>query len=128
MSVGTRSRTGERRREKRAEAEVGLSLSAPETGDLIAASTRNLSGSGAYVVLDEPLPLFSRYRLLLLLPVSGPDATERIEEVEVVAVVVRHDLVEQEAAAPRHCMALYFERISPKDKQTVIEFVDGLCE
>jgi len=105
-----------------------MSLSSPDTGDLIAASTQNLSGSGAYVLLDDPLPLFSRYRVLLLLPIIGPDEAEGIEEVEAVAVVVRHDPVEQESGPPRHCMALYFERISPRDKEAVIEFVDGLHE
>ncbi len=123
--MGQKAATGsERRRERRVDTEVGVSIAQPELDAPIVASTRNVSGSGAYIVLDEPLPMFGRYHVHLLFPVLDADGNPGVEDIEVVAIVVRHSLIE-EGGARKHCVALYFDRVSPPDRERIIDFVDA---
>jgi len=123
--MGRKAETGaERRRERRVDTEVGVSIAQPELDEPIVASTRNVSGSGAYIVMDDPLPMFGRYHVHLLFPVGDADGKPAVEDIEVVAIVVRHSLIE-EAGAKRHCVALYFDRVSPTDRERIIDFVDA---
>jgi c-di-GMP-binding flagellar brake protein YcgR len=117
----------ERRRDRRVDAEISIALSPPNAVEPVTAATRNLSGSGAYITLDEPLPLFGRYHVHLLLPVVGADGQPEIEDIEVTAIVVRHSTLEEDGAL-RHCHALYFDNVHPRDRERIIEFVDTLYE
>jgi c-di-GMP-binding flagellar brake protein YcgR len=128
MGKANMASSGERRRDKRAPAEVSLTLADRTSEEPVAAATKNLSASGAYVVLDEPLPMFGRYQVHLLLPGSGPDGEVAVEDVEAVAIVVRHDEVPGPEGGTQHYMALYFDRISNEDRERIIEFVDGMYE
>ncbi len=118
----------ERRRDRRVDAEVSIALSPPNAHEPVTAATQNLSGSGAYITLEEPLPLFGRYHVHLLLPVTGEDGQPEIEDIEVTAIVVRHNRVEEEDGGVRHCHALYFDNVHPRDRDRIIEFVDTLYE
>jgi hypothetical protein len=72
--------------------------------------------------------MFGRYQVHLLLPGSGPDGEVAVEDVEAVAIVVRHDEVPGPEGGTQHYMALYFDRISNEDRERIIEFVDGMYE
>ena len=67
------------------------------------------------------------YHVHLLLPVVGLDGQPEIEDIEVTAIVVRHSTLEEDGA-PRHCHALYFDNVHPRDRERIIEFVDTLYE
>lgn len=116
----------ERRLERRAPAEVRVSVCREPGGAWLAASSRNLSGSGAYLVLDEPLAVFERLLVRLTLPLSSESDGER-DEIRLSALVVRRDEIEEEGRT-RHCHALYFDRVSPRDRERVNRFVDGWAD
>jgi hypothetical protein len=90
--------------------------------------TRNISGSGAYLLLSEPLPLFSRYRAHLLIPTIGQEGNADLEDIDTIAIVVRLDTARGAGGDIQYSVALYFERMSPRSRQIVLEYVDSTRE
>ena len=106
---------GERRRSKRTDA--GLPVELPGG---VPARALNMSAKGAYCVVDHEIPAFTKLDLVIHVPVrpSEPPIT-----VACSGVVVRYDLVTDEAGREQHCTAIYFEWTSSRARQVLEAFV-----
>jgi c-di-GMP-binding flagellar brake protein YcgR len=103
----------ERRRSPRLKAthEVVLSTGSDfgeGSGERIVAQSVDLSLGGVYCTLDRYLPVFSKFRLHLTLPLRDADGADVVEECEVQAVVVRIQPEEPLASCNSYEAALAF--------------------
>lgn len=98
----------------------GLSLKLG-TGDFdIITHTLNVSASGIYCKIDKEIPLMSRVSLKLMLPdVSKDDKTA----VQVSGVVVREHPVIIDGATKHYDVAIFFEDLSPKNRETILSYI-----
>lgn len=89
-----------------------------EGGDIVT-ETLNLSRLGAYCRVQKNLELMTKFNVQLLLPLKkgSRHITKRIS---CTGVVVRS---EPEPQKDTFCVAIFFNDISPKDAQSISEFV-----
>ncbi len=83
--------------------------------------TMNISSSGVYCKLDKELPLMSRVRLILMIPDPAKEGT--LKDLEVDGVVVRQHPVTIDGVIKHYDVAIFFEDLSEKDKETIAVYV-----
>ena len=84
--------------------------------------TLNISASGVYCKVSKEIPLMSRVRLVLMLP--GHTTThESSKVVEVTGVVVREHPVIINGEIKHYDVAIFFDDLSAKDKETISRYV-----
>ena len=83
--------------------------------------TMNISSSGVYCKLDKELPLMSRVRLMLMIPDPAKEGTVR--DLEVNGVVVRQHPVIINGIIKHYDVAIFFEDLSEKDKDTIAGYI-----
>lgn len=103
----------ERRRFPRIKDE-GLSLEV-KLGDFDTIThTLNISASGIYCKLNKEIPLMSRVRLVLVLPGR---------RLEVDGVVVREHPVIIDGQTKHYDVAIFFDNLNEKDRETIADYV-----
>ena len=118
----SRGTVGERRAAARVDAALAVDVSDQGAHDTLApAVTLNVSRTGAYCLVEREIAPFTKLALRLRAPVDGEGRPPI--EINCVGVVVRHDLVEGEDGAQEHCIAVFFERISPVAREAIDTFV-----
>ena len=109
----------ERRRHARLERNIPLKIS---SGDVdIVTETKNLSSAGALCLINKFITPMTRLKLHILLPIKR---SRRIvnKSISCEGVVVRCDgAVDQDSFET----AIFFSDISPRDSQTIHEFVES---
>lgn len=85
--------------------------------------TMNISSSGVYCKLDKELPLMSRIRLMLMMP--DPAREGALKDLEVDGVVVRQHPVTIDGVIKHYDVAIFFEDLSEKDKETIAVYIKG---
>ena len=108
----------ERRRHPRLEKSIALKIS---SGDFdIVTETKNLSGSGALCMVDKFITPMTKLKLNFILPIK------RNKKVVSKRITCEGVVVRSEAAVDQELFqtAIFFSDISPKDSQTIHEFVD----
>jgi hypothetical protein len=83
--------------------------------------TMNISSSGVYCKLDKELPLMSRVRLVLMIP--DPAKENILKDLEVDGVVVRQHPVIIDGVIKHYDVAIFFEDLSEKDKETIAGYI-----
>ena len=83
--------------------------------------TMNISSSGVYCKLDKELPLMSRVRLMLMIP--DPAREGALKDLEVDGVVVRQHPVTMDGVIKHYDVAIFFEDLSEKDKETIAAYI-----
>jgi hypothetical protein len=112
----------ERRRHPRLEHSVPVKIS---SGDIdIVTETTNLSCSGAFCQINKYIAPMTKLKLNLLLPMrkSSKIVTKRIH---CEGVVVR---TQSSGDGDFFQTAIFFSDISPRDSQTISEFVDSVAQ
>lgn len=84
--------------------------------------TLNISPSGVYCKVDKELPLMSRLKLALVLPDSSRE--DGVKSMEVTGIVVRQHPVVIDGATKHYDVAIFFEDLSPKDKDAISAYID----
>lgn len=103
----------ERRRAPRIETRVPLTIAVP--AGAVAAATRNLSSSGVYCEVDQAIALMTRVEAIVNLP-GNPLRCQ--------GVVVRCEpATERATTALRYRVAIFFTRITARDRRTIAHFV-----
>lgn len=80
--------------------------------------TLNISPSGVYCKVDKELPLMSRVKLMLMVP----DKTS-VKNLEVSGIVVRQHPVIIDGIVKHYDIAVFFEDLSVKDKETIASYI-----
>ena len=83
--------------------------------------TMNISSSGVYCKLDKELPLMSRVKLILMMPDPAKDGF--LKDLEVDGVVVRQHPVTIDGAIKHYDVAIFFEDLSEKDKDSIDGYI-----
>ena len=83
--------------------------------------TMNISSSGVYCKLDKELPLMSRVRLMLMIPDAAREGA--LKDLEVDGVVVRQHPVTIDGVIKHYDIAIFFEDLSEKDKETIAGYI-----
>lgn len=83
--------------------------------------TLNISPSGVYCKVDKELPLMSRLKLALVLPDSSRE--DGVKSMEVTGIVVRQHPVVIDGATKHYDVAIFFEDLSPKDKDAISAYI-----
>lgn len=86
------------------------------------AHTLNISASGLYCKIDKEIPLMSRVRLVLMVPDLSKDA-EAVKSIEVNGVVVREHPVIIDGQTKHYDVAIFFEDLSPKNKEIIANYI-----
>jgi len=92
--------------------------------DATISQSLNISASGVYCKVDKEIPLLSRVKILLMLPLENENKTIRITKVETDGVVVREHPVIEGGKLLHYDVAIFFDNLSSKDRETVKEYVE----
>ena len=84
--------------------------------------TLNISASGVYCKVDRELPLMSRVRLMLMVPNKGSSGDDAAK-IDVTGVVVREHPVIIGGAIKHYDVAIFFDALTEKDKETISQYV-----
>lgn len=83
--------------------------------------TLNISPSGVYCKVDKELPLMSRVKLVLMIPDAEKENTQK--NLEVNGIVVREHPVTIDGVIKHYDVAIFFEDLSSKDKDTIAGYI-----
>ena len=111
----------ERRRAPRADIKVPLKIK--RASDVIEASTKNISASGAYCMLDKFVPLNTKLGVTLLMPKEERGGRGQLKKVQCHGIVVRNQPEREGGAAPHYSMAIFFTDIDQRDKRELSDYV-----
>jgi len=113
-----RKARAERRRAPRADIKVPLKIK--RARDVIVGSTKNISASGAYIMLDTFVPLNTKLNVTLLIPKAGRGQPKKVQ---CRGIVVRNRPERGGAAAPHYSMAIFFTDIDQRDQRALSDYV-----
>ncbi len=111
----------ERRKDPRRDGNLPLKIS--KQGLDMVTETRNISSSGVYCRVNQPLPVMTKIELTLLLPQHTKNRISS-EKIKCGGVVVRSepDILEQ-ADKAYQSVAIFFTDISKKNKEKISQYV-----
>jgi len=111
----------DRRANPRVRADVPVQVVSTDEQDAMTAQAVNLSGSGVYLMLPEPIPTGTRLLISLIIPFQSQGKVDnRFFDFE--GVVVRNEGAKGEEKG-RYYVAVYFAGARRGDKETIDRFV-----
>jgi len=121
-----KKKTGEKRKYPRIK-DDGVSLKV-ESGDIdIITKSLDLSASGVYCKVGKELPLMSRIKITMVVPGPAGAASRKSKNIRIVTdgVVVRQHPVIVDGKFAHYDVAIFFERIAPKDKRHLLDYINS---
>ena len=109
----------ERRKYPRANADFSIKFAGKESG--IVARVENISCSGAYCVVNEFIPLYTRLQLKLFIP-SAKDKAE--EKINCEGVIVRIKEMEAKEKGSAFHIAIFFSQIEEQKREKIAGYVE----
>lgn len=108
----------ERRKDPRLDNNIPVKI-CQEDGDFVT-ETLNISRSGAYCCVDQPVALMTKLKIHLLL--SFPKSTKTdIKKISCEGVVVRSEAASEEG---KYNVAIFFSDITERDAEYITDYVD----
>ena len=83
--------------------------------------TLNISRSGALCLVDRNIPLMTRLKIGLTVPLANSSARVKEHTIRLKGVVVRK---EEDKVTGKFYMAVYFSDISPDDQRFLQDYID----
>lgn len=115
----------ERRKYPRVEAFLPLKITSADYD--IVTETKNISASGAYCTVDEPLPLMTKLSIIILLPFkhnSGGERGKNIKKINCGGAVVRKETV-RDNGKHLYRVGIFFNEISDKDRKVIVSYINS---
>ena len=97
------------------------------SGDIdIITKSLDISASGVYCKVEKEIPILSRIKVMLILPMAeaGRDVKSKTAKVETDGVVVREHPVIHDGKVQHYDVAIFFDNISARDKKNLLEYVN----
>lgn len=111
----------ERRKHPRSDSVLPLKIS--KKGLDVITETHNISCSGVYCRVTQPIPLMSKLDLTLLLPILSSRKV-LTKKIKCSGVVVRSEpVIIKEADTACQNIAVFFTDLSKRDKDTIADYV-----
>ncbi|MEJ2744152.1 MAG: PilZ domain-containing protein [bacterium] len=117
----SRKESAERRRAPRAAVEVPVKIK--QAKGVIEASTKNISASGAYCMLNTFVPLNAELGVTLLIPREEPSGQQQLKKLKCHGIVVRNEAERETAEAPHYGMAICFTDLGRRDERELKDYV-----
>ena len=111
----------ERRKATRIEKKLSITLK----GDAVTqvTETKNISGSGTFCQVSQPIPELSKLEVTLFVPVMGGKKTD-LEKIDCTGVVVRSEkIIRGDGAPEKFFIAIYFTNVRPGDRNTLDRYI-----
>lgn len=96
-----------------------------EKFDATISQSLNISASGVYCKLDKELPLLSRVKIILMLPIDADKKPPKINKIEIEGVVVREHPVIVNGKIVHYDVAIFFDNLSAKNREAIKDYVSG---
>lgn len=117
----SRDKRSERRKYPRIEKTLSVTLRGEGFSQVT--ETKNISGSGAYCEVSQPIPELSKLDVILLVPVMRGKKRD-FSEIHCTGVVVRSEKILRENGVPKkYFIAIYFTQLRPIDRHTLCRYV-----
>lgn len=84
--------------------------------------TLNISGHGALCLIDKDIPLMTRLKIGLTVPLAGSSARAKARTIRLKGVVVRR---QEDKATGKFYVAVYFSDMSPDDQRLLQDYIDN---
>jgi hypothetical protein len=117
----SRKKSAERRRAPRAAAEVPVKIKG--AGGVIEASTKDISASGAYCMLNTFVPLNAELGVTLLIPREEQSGHQQLTKVKCHGIVVRNKAEREGVDEPYYGMAICFTDLGRRDERELSDYV-----
>jgi len=95
-----------------------------DTFDSTISQSLNISASGVYCKVDKELPLMSRVKIILMLPLETRHA-EKVIKIDTDGVVVREHPVIENGKILHYDIAIFFDNLSAKDREIIKEYIEN---
>lgn len=98
-----------------------------KSGDIdIITKSLDISASGIYCKIDKELPIMSRVNIILIVPLGKKNGSDspRTSKIETNGVVVREHPVIIDDKIVHYDVAIFFDNISAKDRETLLEYTN----
>jgi len=112
--------------ERRSAPRIEKALSITLKGDAfrLVTETKNVSTTGAYCQVSQPIPAFAKVAIALSVPVMGQERTAP-QEIRCEGVVVRSERTVRENGNPeKFFIAIYFTRLNAHDRELLNQYVN----
>ena len=87
--------------------------------------TMDISASGIYCKIDREIPLMSRVRVKLMVPVDAHKADKASRELDVDGVVVREHPVIVDGIVKHYDAAIFFDSLSDKSREIIQDYISS---
>jgi c-di-GMP-binding flagellar brake protein YcgR len=114
----------EKRKYPRIDGILPLKLSGCESD--IVTETKNISGSGAYCVVNSPVEPMTKLDMVLFMPVKKGNG-KGVKKVSCKGIVVRSDRVENEGKVA-YCLGIYFSEMKESDRKNIVSHIDSVLK
>ncbi|MBI4436929.1 MAG: PilZ domain-containing protein [Candidatus Omnitrophica bacterium] len=111
--------------EQRGSPRIEKALSMTLRGDAfrLVTETKNISITGAYCQVSQPIPTFAKVSITLSVPVMGQER-KAPQEIRCEGVVVRSEKTVRENGNPeKYFVAIYFTRLNVQDREILNQYV-----
>jgi len=88
----------------------------------------NISASGVYCKVDKEVPLLSRVKIILMLPIDAKTDGGKMAKIETEGVVVREHPVIVDGNVIHYDVAIFFDSLSVKDRESIKVYVSNTKE
>ena len=110
----------EKRRHPRLNQNIPLKIKLDQSD--LATQTINISCTGVYCRIKQPLPLMTKLKVMLFLPLKLKNNKETIKEVSCQGVIVR---IEPDNNNGSYNAAIFFNQITESAKEKIAQFVNS---
>jgi c-di-GMP-binding flagellar brake protein YcgR len=111
----------ERRRFPRIK-DKGISIQIKAEGFKAITQSLDVSASGIYCKITERIPLMTRLEIVLALPEENKESPTIIN---VEGIVVREHPVIKDGRAEHYDVAIYFNSLTPRERDTLVRYING---
>lgn len=101
---------------------VSLKLQSDQFDSTISQSL-DISASGVYCKIDKEVPLMSRVKIILMMPLDPNKRDSKTQKIETEGVVVREHPVIENGKIVHYDVAIFFDSLAAKDRETIKEYV-----
>lgn len=110
----------ERRRYPRVDKNLPIKLASGEL--YVVTETINISGNGAYCMVDKPLELMTKLDIVLLIPPMDA-RRNKVKKVHCKGVVVRSE-TNKTNGKYSHFIGIFFHDIKDRDRKTLVSYIN----
>lgn len=114
----------EKRKYPRIEGILPIKLSGCESD--IVTETKNISGSGAYCVVNCPVTPMTKLDMVLFMPIKKSKG-KTVKKISCKGIVVRSDRVENEGKIA-YCLGIYFSEMKDSDRKNIVSHIDTVLK